>query len=166
MSILVHLFLSQVTALYQSLVNATANKQKRIWNNFSKNIPLKHMVSEMSGRGNALVLKCPVSAGEVFGRGIVRSGKCKSGKSPSGKCHSGICPWGSVCRETVQSGSCPLTKILWPTLSENFRFALFTSNDDSNFWKKTLIWFNKVSSAKNLPTSNGESFLESIFNLN
>ena len=63
---------------------------------FSKNIPLKHMVSEMSGRGNVLVLKCPVSAGEVFGRGIVRSGKCQSGKSPSGKCQSGNCPVGKL----------------------------------------------------------------------
>ena len=38
----------------------------------------------MPGRGNVLVGKCP--AGEVSGRGIVRSEKC-----PSGKCQSGNC---------------------------------------------------------------------------
>ena len=28
------------------------------------------------------------------------------------------------------------SKMLWPGLSENFLFALYTSNDDSNVWKK------------------------------
>ena len=31
---------------------------------------------------------------------------------------------------------------------------------------KILIWFEKVSSVKKLPLSNGERFLKSIFNLN
>ena len=34
------------------------------------------------------------------------------------------------------------------------------------FLEKTLIWFKKVSSVKKLPISDGESFLESIFDLN
>ena len=63
------------------------------------------MVSEMSGRGNALVLKCPVSAGEVFGRGIVRSGKCKSGRV-----HQGSVTRGSVLGEYL-SGNCPVGKL-------------------------------------------------------
>ena len=49
------------------------------------------MVGEMSGRENVSVGKClvgEVSIGEVFSRGIVRSGVC-------------------VSRETVRSGNCP-----------------------------------------------------------
>ena len=34
-----------------------------------------------------------------------------------------------------------MSKIVW-----EFFFALFTSNDDSNFCKKMLIWFKKVKS--------------------
>ena len=34
------------------------------------------------------------------------------------------------------------------------------------FLEKILIWFKKVSSVKKLPVTNGESFLESIFDLN
>ena len=65
-------------------------------------------VGEMSVRGNVFVVKCPVgkvSFGEVYGWGIVRSGKCPSMKCPSGKCQSGNCP-----RGTVQSGNCPHTE--------------------------------------------------------
>ena len=44
---------------------------------FFKNISLKHVVTEMSGRGNVLVGKCSVkevSFGEVFGQGNVSRG--------------------------------------------------------------------------------------------
>ena len=34
------------------------------------------------------------------------------------------------------------------------------------FLEKMVIWFKKVSSVKTLPVSNGESFLEPIFDLN
>ena len=73
---------------------------------FLKEISLKHMVTEMSGRGNVLVGKFSVGEafGEVSSRGIVHFGKC-----PSGKFQSGICPWGSVGRRNVQLGKGPYT---------------------------------------------------------
>ena len=46
------------------------------------------MVGEMSVRGNVLLRKCrdgEVFFGEVYGREIVRSGKCPPGKCPVGK---------------------------------------------------------------------------------
>ena len=36
------------------------------------------------------------------------------------------------------------SKILWPGLSENFLFALYISNDDSNFWKKCSFGSEKL----------------------
>ena len=57
-----------------------------------------------------------------------------------------------------------MTKIVW---KKNIFFAVYTSTDDSNFWrKKMLIWLKNISSVKKIPVSNGESFLESIFDLN
>ena len=57
-------------------------------------------------------------------------------------------------------------KNCWLRLSENFLFHLYTSSNDWNFWKKCSFASKKLSSVKKLPVSHGESFLESIYNLN
>ena len=70
------------------------------------------MVGEMSGRGNALVGKCPVreaSIGEVSSWGMVRSGRCPSEKCPVGDLSSGKC----------QSGNCPVGKLSYNRLKQH-----------------------------------------------
>ena len=55
-----------------------------------------------------------------------------------------------------------MTKIV----SNFFFFALYPSDDDSDFWKNCSFGSKKLVLSKKLPISNGESFLESIFDLN
>ena len=61
-------------------------------------------------------------------------------------------------------------KILWPGLSENFSFTLYTSNhasnDDLTIWKKYPFWLKNVSSFKKQLIGKVESFLKSNFSLN
>ena len=54
-----------------------------------------------------------------------------------------------------------MTKIVWKFSFCSLHFPWWFT-----YLEKTLIRFNKVSSVKKLPISNGESFLESIFDLN
>ena len=55
-------------------------------------------------------------------------------------------------------------KILWSELSENFSFALFTSNYHSSIWQKRTFCSKK--SIKKLPKSKVESFLKLNFERN
>ena len=54
-----------------------------------------------------------------------------------------------------------MTRIVW-----NFYFTLYTSNDDSTFWKKYQFWLKNVSSFKKQLIGTVESFLKSNFDLN
>ena len=54
-----------------------------------------------------------------------------------------------------------MTRIVW-----KFSFTLFTSNDDSDFWKKYQFWLKNVSSFKKQLIGKFQSFLKSNFNLN
>ena len=54
----------------------------------------------------------------------------------------------SICPTELQS-----YKFLLPGLSESFYFDLYTSNDDSSFWKESSFWLKKVNSIKKLPIS-------------
>ena len=57
-------------------------------------------------------------------------------------------------------------KILWPGLSENFSFTLYTSNDHSAIWKEYPFWLKNVSSFTKQLINKVESFLKSNFDLN
>ena len=47
-----------------------------------------------------------------------------------------------------------------------FSFTLYTSNDDSSFWKKYQFWLKNVNSLKKQLISKVESFLKSNIDLN
>ena len=53
-----------------------------------------------------------------------------------------------------------MTRIVW-----KFSFTLYTSNDDSNFWKKYQFWLKNVSLFKTQLIGKFESFLKSNFDL-
>ena len=54
-----------------------------------------------------------------------------------------------------------MARIVW-----KFCFTLYTSNDDSNFWKKYQFWLKNVSSFKKQLIEKVQSFLKSNFGLN
>ena len=54
-----------------------------------------------------------------------------------------------------------MTRIAW-----KFSFTLYTSNDDTNFWKKYQIWLENASLFRKQLISNIESFLNAKFDLN
>ena len=54
----------------------------------------------------------------------------------------------STCTTKLQS-----YKFLLPRLSESFYFDLYTSNNDSSFWKESSFWLKKINSIKKLPIS-------------
>ena len=54
-----------------------------------------------------------------------------------------------------------MTTFVW-----KFSFTLYTSNDDSNIWKKYQFWLTNVSSFKKQLIGKVQSFLKSNFGLN
>ena len=54
-----------------------------------------------------------------------------------------------------------MTRIVW-----KLSFTLYTSNDDSNFWKKFQFWLKNVSSLKKQLIGEVQSSLNSNFGLN
>ena len=54
-----------------------------------------------------------------------------------------------------------MARIVW-----KLSFTLYTSNDDSTFWKKYEFWLKKFSLFKKQLISKIESFLKSNFDLN
>ena len=59
-----------------------------------------------------------------------------------------------------------IVKILWPALSANFSFALYTSIDDSTIWEEYQFWLQNVTLFKKQLSDKVESFLKSNFDLN
>ena len=80
--------------MWHRLVNASRNKQKRIWNKFK-------ILTKTYGQRNVRSLKC--LSGKMSGRWSLFRESVRPGKCPSGKCHSGICPRGSISRWTVHT---------------------------------------------------------------
>ena len=54
-----------------------------------------------------------------------------------------------------------MTRIVW-----KFSFALYTSNDDSTFWKKYQFWFKNVGSFKKQLICKVQGVLKSNIDLN